>query len=506
MRSFLQEQEATVVAAITACQEAQSQLDQYEATLTGWVERQQQLEDSLQGLMNLSRSSRELLQQEKFRVAPKRKEAMKKEQELQAVREKLRTRATEQEAIKMVGEVIHFTNKAEQVLEECQQCFPDAGILTTARKVREASSAALEAAQAVQAAWETVSTEELRPQSDPEEPSSQSDPEDPSSQSDEEEPRPQSDPEEPRPQSVKEEPRPQSVKEEPRPQSVKEEPRPQSVKEEPRPQSDSEEPSSQSDPEEPSSQSDAEEPRPQSYTDFTIMEKVQFILEPNLKAEDFRSLTQHTRSLLQAGWVFAELQVEGQRRHARISLEAGRPCLHVLTDHPPPLGAATLQVNQVVPPSPPCTVFLDLSWPGRAPRRVHIRLSPDTQRGRQFLMLCTGQRGPSYRGTRLYDVWWKGEPGEYVFGGDYESNDGEGECVLLPGLEEGVKGRPWRAGDVWGRGRQGMFTITTRDEEDDVWPCCCVFGEVLEGLHVVAEAAQHSDIKEMTVVDCGVVL
>ncbi|XP_050706384.1 uncharacterized protein LOC126991736 [Eriocheir sinensis] len=433
MRSFLQEQEATVVAAITACQEAQSQLDQYEATLTGWGERQQQLEDSLQGLMDQSRSSRELLQQEKFRVAPKRKEAKKKEQELQAVREKLRTPATEQEALKVVGTVFHLTSEAEQVLEEGQQCFPDAGILTTARKVREASSAALEAAKAVQAAWETVSTEEPRPQSDPEEP------------------------------------------------------RPQSVPEEPRPQSDPEEPSSQSDP------------------DLTIMEKVQFILEPSLKAEDFRSLTQRTRSLLQAGRVFAVHQVEGQRRRrARISLEAGRPCLHALADHPLTLGASTLQVSQVVPPSPPCTVFLDLSWPGRAPRRVHIRLSPDTQRGRQFLLLCTGQRGPSYRGTSLYWVWWKGEPGEWVCGGDYESNDGKGECVLLPGLEEGEERRQCRAGDVWWEGRQGVFGITTRDYQG-VWRCC-FFGEVVEGLHVVAEAAQHSDMKEVTVVDCGVVL
>ncbi|XP_050708733.1 uncharacterized protein LOC126993603 isoform X2 [Eriocheir sinensis] len=413
MRSFLQEQEATVVAAITACQEAQSQLDQYEATLTGWVERQQ-LEDSLQGLMDQSRSSRELLQQERFRVAPKRKEAKKKEQELQTVREKLRTRATEQEALKVLATVFHLTGEVEQVLEECQQCFPDAGILTTARKVREASSAALEAAKAVQAALETVSTEEPRPQSVP------------------------------------------------------------------------------------------EEPRPQSDPDLTIMEKVQFILKPSLKAEDFRSLTERTRSLLQAGRVFAVHQVEGQRRHARISLEAGRPCLHALADHPPPLGASTLQVSQVVPPSPPCTVFLDLSWPGRAPRRVHIRLSPDTQRGRQFLMLCTGQRGPSYRGTRLYRVVLKGGPGECVYGGDYESNDGTGECVLLPGLEEGVEGRPWRAGDVWGCGRRGVFAINTRDYQGLVWRC--FFGEVVEGLHVVAEAAQHSDIKEVTVVDCGVVL
>ncbi|XP_050731553.1 uncharacterized protein LOC127006090 isoform X2 [Eriocheir sinensis] len=423
MRSFLQEQEATVVAAITACQEAQSQLDQYEATLTGWVERQQQLENSLQGLVDQSRSTRELVQQETFCVAAKKEETKKSEQELQALRKTLRTPATEQEAFKVVSAVFRCTSEAEQVLEECRQCFPDSGILTTAMKVREASSAALKAAQAVQEDPETVSTEETRPQSDPEEPSSQSDPEELSSQSD---------------------------------------------------------------------------------PDLTIMEKVKFILEPTLKVEDLRSLTQHVRTLLQAGRVFAVHQVEGQRRHARISLEAGRPCLHALKEHPLPRGAATLQVSQVVPPSLPCTVFLDLSWLGCAPRRVHIHLSPDTPRGQQFILLCTGQRGPSYCGSRLFSVRNKGRPGEGVEGGDYKSNDGKGDCVLLPGLDKSEYRSSGRAGVVWGY-RGGLFGITTRDCQDG-GVRSHVFGEVVEGLHVVAEAAQHSDIKEVTVMDCGVVL
>ncbi|XP_050731554.1 tripartite motif containing 13-like isoform X3 [Eriocheir sinensis] len=363
MRSFLQEQEATVVAAITACQEAQSQLDQYEATLTGWVERQQQLENSLQGLVDQSRSTRELVQQETFCVAAKKEETKKSEQELQALRKTLRTPATEQEAFKVVSAVFRCTSEAEQVLEECRQCFPDSGILTTAMKVREASSAALKAAQAVQEDPETVSTEETRPQSDPEEPSSQSDPEELSSQSD---------------------------------------------------------------------------------PDLTIMEKVKFILEP------------------------------------------------------------TLKVSQVVPPSLPCTVFLDLSWLGCAPRRVHIHLSPDTPRGQQFILLCTGQRGPSYCGSRLFSVRNKGRPGEGVEGGDYKSNDGKGDCVLLPGLDKSEYRSSGRAGVVWGY-RGGLFGITTRDCQDG-GVRSHVFGEVVEGLHVVAEAAQHSDIKEVTVMDCGVVL
>ncbi|XP_050739122.1 uncharacterized protein LOC127009804 [Eriocheir sinensis] len=410
MRSFLQEQEATVVAAITACREAQSQLDQYQTTLAGWGKQQQQLEDRLLGLVDQSRSARELLQQEESRVAAKEEELKKEEQGLQAMLETLRTLATEQEAAAAMPEVFRWTGEAEQAVEECREGFPDASTVTTARKVNVASSAALEA---VQAALETLTTEEPRPQADP---------------------------------------------------------------------------------------------------DSTIMDRLHLICTWSVTAEDLRSLTQPARRLLEAGRVFAVHQAEGQRRHARISLEAGQLCLHALKDHPPPLGAATLQVSEAVPPSPPCTVFLDLSWPGSAPRRVQIRLSPDTPRGRQFLLLCTGQRGPSYVNTRLCGVGRKGEAGEFVKGGDYESNDGEGSSVLLPGLDKGEYRNSGRAGNVCGlvwpdrtRGESGNFGIFTRDCKDGGGGGL-VFGEVVDGLHVVAEAAQHRDIKEVTVADCGVVL
>ncbi|XP_050739173.1 uncharacterized protein LOC127009848 [Eriocheir sinensis] len=413
MRSFLQEQEATVVAAITACRDAQAQLNQDQTTLAGWGERQQQLEDRLLGLVDQSRNVRELLQQEESRAAAKEEELKKGEQGLQAVLETLRTLTTEQEAGAAVTEVFRVTSEAEQTVKECREGVPDASTVTTARKVNAASSAALEAVQAVLAALETLTIEE---------------------------------------------------------------------------------------------------PRPQSDSDSTVMGRLHLICTGSLTAEDLRSLTQPARRLLEAGWVFAVHQVEGQRRHARISLEAGQLCLHALKDHPPPLGAATLQVSEVVPPSPPCTVFLDLSWPGRAPRRVRIRLSPDTPRGRQFLLLCTGQRGPSYVNTRLYHVEKKGEAGEFVRGGDYESNDGSGSSVLLPGLGEGEYRESGRAGDVFGlvwndriRGENGKFGIFTRDCQDSV-VSLRVFGEVVDGLHVVAEAAQHRDIKEVTVADCGVVL
>ncbi|XP_050721464.1 uncharacterized protein LOC127001223 isoform X47 [Eriocheir sinensis] len=641
MRFFLQEQEDTVVAAITACRETQSQLDQYQTTLTGWGKWQQQLEDRLQGLVDQSRSAIGLVQQEESRTTTMEVQVKEVEQALQATQEKLHTLKTEEEVGVVVIEVIRCTGEAEQVVQECQECFPDANTVTTIRKVIVASSAALDTSQAVQAALETptVTTEEPRPQSDPTEPRPQSDPAEPRSQSDPAEPRPQSDPAEPRPQSDPAEPspqsdpakprsqsdpakprpqsdpakpRPQSDPAEPRPQSDPAKPRPQSDPAKPRPQSDPAkprpqsdpakprpqsdpakprpqsdpaksrpqsdpakprpqsdpaepraqsdpakprpqsdpaktrpqsdpakprpqsdpakprpqsdpakprsqsdpakprpqsdpaEPRPQSDPAEPRAQSDPAEPRPQSDPDSTIMDRVKLILTLNLKTKDLRSLSQPPLSLIQAGQVFAVCQVEGQRRLARISFEASRLCLHALKEQHHSLDAATLQVSMVVPPSPPCMVFLDLSWPGSSPRRVQIHLSPDTPWGRQFMMMCTGQHGPSYLNTRLFSVGCKGKPGEYVVGGHHKSNDDT--------LNEGAYSKSGRAGAVrgmaWKDGTQGvcgLFAICTRECRNDI-KLPRVFGEVVNGLHVVAEAAQHIKIGEVTVVDCGVVL
>ncbi|XP_050717516.1 tripartite motif-containing protein 5-like [Eriocheir sinensis] len=416
MRSFLQEQEAIVVAAVTACRKAQSQLDQYQTTLADWGEQQQQLEDKLRGLVDQSMSVRELLQQEDSRAAAKKEELKKGEHGLQAVLETLHTITTEQEVGAVVSEVFRCTGEAEQAVEECRECFPDASTVTTIRKVREASSSVLEAAQVVHSALETIYTIIT------------------------------------------------------------------------------EDPSLQSDP------------------DFTVIDRLHLISAANLKAEDLRNLTQPAKHLLEAGRVFAVHQAEGRRRHARISLEAGQLYLHALKDHPPPLGAATLQVSEAVPPSPPCTVFLDLAWPGSAPRRVRIRLSPDTPRGRQFLLLCTGQGGPSYINTMFNQLIKIEQLGEYVVSGRFVSNNGHWTSVLLPGLDEGEYRESCQAGDVFGvvwrdvTGDEcGYFGICTRGNRTSL-EMPRVFGEVVDGLHVVVEAAQHRDIDEVTVTDCGLVL
>lgn len=230
----------------------------------------------------------------------------------------------------------------------------------------------------------------------------------------------------------------------------------------------------------------------------------------HLKVEDVCSLRQPTRSLLEAGRVFAVHQVKGQWQCASITLSGCSVYLHALQDQTLPAGASTLQMSEVLPFLPPCLVFLELTWPGSAPRQVRIRFSKDSPRARQFVLLCTGQWGPSYVGTKLWAVEDKGRSTERVKGGDYESNNGQGGASLFPGPDEGDYQNTVRAGSVWACGwndaaRSAQFAISTKDRTDRcTWTG--VFGEVVHGLDVIAAAARHQNIQEVTVVDCGVVL
>ncbi|XP_045607951.2 peptidyl-prolyl cis-trans isomerase isoform X1 [Procambarus clarkii] len=226
-----------------------------------------------------------------------------------------------------------------------------------------------------------------------------------------------------------------------------------------------------------------------------------------MMVEDLRRMGEPIKRLVEDGQVFAVQQDEDGQRVARITLQDEQLCLHPLLRQPLPAHAHTLQHSDVVNMLDPSSTlaFLDFGWAGSTRGRVTIQLAPDTLLSRQFVLLCTGQQGPSYHNTRLFRVSRKSRPGEWVEGGDYESNDGLGGAPLLPDLKGESRGSA-RAGDVWSRWldhRSAQFAITLRDHPGR-WSR--VFGEVVSGLDVVRASVNHSDIKEVTVVDCGVVL
>ncbi|XP_069192089.1 uncharacterized protein [Procambarus clarkii] len=240
----------------------------------------------------------------------------------------------------------------------------------------------------------------------------------------------------------------------------------------------------------------------------SIMNKVQEITgeipQKQLTVEDLRRMREPVKRLVEAGRVLAVQEDQDGRRSARITLQDGQLYLHPLLRQPTPAHAHTLQESEVVGVlDPSCTLaFLDLGWAGSTRGRVTIRLTPDTPLSRQFVLLCTGQRGHTYPNTKLLQVCDKGQPGECVEGGDYESNDGKGGAPLLPHLQ-GQYRRSGRAGAVWARcglwsPMNFQFVITTRDRQDNgQWSY--VFGDVVSGLDVVRAAVNHSDITQSNV-------
>ncbi|KAK3866387.1 hypothetical protein Pcinc_028082 [Petrolisthes cinctipes] len=138
--------------------------------------------------------------------------------------------------------------------------------------------------------------------------------------------------------------------------------------------------------------------------------------------------------------------------------------------------------------------FLDIAWSGRR-ERVNITVNSNTTEGRQFVDLCTGQRGSSFLNTQLTRVWSKGKAGECVFGGNYDS----GVNRILSSDGYCGKGRVMFMSHT---DKSGEFIISTKGH-------CQKFGIEVGyvwggGLKVLREAVQLSDITQVTVVDCGV--
>lgn len=97
-----------------------------------------------------------------------------------------------------------------------------------------------------------------------------------------------------------------------------------------------------------------------------------------------------------------------------------------------------------------------------------------------------------------------------VGGGDYERDDGQGGALLTgePRTSREYQ-RAATAGTVRAMhgaaaARGAQFSISTRDCPSREWHWA--FGQVESGLEVVRAVAAHKRIREVKIVDCGVVL
>ncbi|XP_053641045.2 E3 ubiquitin-protein ligase TRIM50 [Cherax quadricarinatus] len=156
-------------------------------------------------------------------------------------------------------------------------------------------------------------------------------------------------------------------------------------------------------------------------------------------------------------------------------------------------------------------VFLDIKAGERRLGRVYITLVGKMKRSQQFQALCLGTLGPCYRGTRFDGMSEKGQPGEYLRGGDYQGKGGLGGEALMDNLEWGREwSQPKTAGQVCGVGGEeqrkfgSLFAVCLRDNPDDVFKC--PFGNVTEGLEVLQVACRHEPFNVVHVGDCGLLI
>lgn len=156
-------------------------------------------------------------------------------------------------------------------------------------------------------------------------------------------------------------------------------------------------------------------------------------------------------------------------------------------------------------------MFLDLGVGEKKLGRVYIRLWGYLRRAHNYLAMCMGTHGPSYRGAKFEEVFSRGLKGECLHAGPYPTPDGtlsaQGVMDQLEwdGKYKGVQ----RQGLVVGAGsgrpdRDSCFDICTIENRDRHF--ACPFGEVVGGWDVVLAARDHRPIRAVTMVDVGVVV
>ncbi|XP_068210773.1 tripartite motif containing 13-like isoform X1 [Palaemon carinicauda] len=246
---------------------------------------------------------------------------------------------------------------------------------------------------------------------------------------------------------------------------------------------------------------------------LTILEKFTKSKEEasSVTADEMKRNPDFWKKTIASGKVFAVKSSHRSLRFAEMTIEDDKVYLYHLQDRKIPPSAYTIEHSEAlrVLDKDSTTAFLDLEWDGSFKGRVHISLSPDTPLAQQFRILCTGDQGPTYAQTKIFQVVNKGQDLEYIWGGDYMSNDGSGNTALMEGLDlsDPVYKRVGEAGAVWARDgtKSAQFGIITDKGRTIIYSK--IFGKVKDGMNVLRSAVERIErVNDVMVVKCGIIL
>ncbi|CAL4184298.1 unnamed protein product, partial [Meganyctiphanes norvegica] len=157
-------------------------------------------------------------------------------------------------------------------------------------------------------------------------------------------------------------------------------------------------------------------------------------------------------------------------------------------------------------------VFLDVTANGKNLGRIYIRLWSHLRRAQNFLELCLGTSGISYKQAKFNTFTRVNTPGETMDGGDYISADNPSVFESKSHLKNlewgGDYAKPRQRGMILGAGagkseHDARFAICTKDDPGQVFQC--PFGEVVAGLSVVDKAIQLKS-ENTKISDAGLVV
>ncbi|KAK8720455.1 hypothetical protein OTU49_013307 [Cherax quadricarinatus] len=133
--SSVQEHKSSISNLITKCEEALSQLVQYQGQVRDWKTQHHQLHDRLHELVEKNKAVIELLEQEDTRVVNMATEGETTKKQLHTRLECLDTVNTAKEIAITISEDNQYKMEAEDWTQKCQEDFPDVSTVYTSVKV-----------------------------------------------------------------------------------------------------------------------------------------------------------------------------------------------------------------------------------------------------------------------------------------------------------------------------------------------------------------------------------
>ncbi|XP_064102777.1 uncharacterized protein LOC135212951 isoform X2 [Macrobrachium nipponense] len=224
--------------------------------------------------------------------------------------------------------------------------------------------------------------------------------------------------------------------------------------------------------------------------------------------------------LIEGAPVYGMQERNGTKQYAQLSLGDEGILVHCLREDVYPNDGVAILAHQfdslsaMLPQESPA-IFLDIGWAGENRGRVYVKLFGTTPRSRQAILLCSGEKGHSYRNTSFYEHQvtssrWSAKRHAILYGGDYEENDGSGGKAILENIldgeeythpaEEGLM-VSWPAADYWRAGSFGFYLTADTAKTVDT-----AFGVVSRRLGILKAAAEQDPVTNAYVSDCGFVI